>query len=190
MVRHVRLALAALAVAGALVARPVAAGAQEMDVPVPLQADLMTRVIAFDRNAPVPGPLRIAIVYQKGNRASASATKQMARALAGAMSGDRPIEVVRIDIDSVALTPALQAQRPFAAYVAPVRAVDLANVVACLRAVRVRSFSGVTAYVRDGIAVGMSARGSRPRLLINLPASRAEGAEYSSDLLQLAEVIP
>lgn len=183
--------LALAAVAALALARPEAARAQEMDVPLALQAALMARVIAFDRNVPpATRPVRIIVVYQEGNRASTAAAHEIEKSLRKVMVGERPIEVRLVNIDSRDLTEALAAEQPFAAYLTPIRAVELGRIVKCLRAAQVRSFSGVPAYARAGIAVGIGALGDRPRLYINLSASRAEGADYQSALLQLAEVIP
>ena len=181
-----------LAVMAALaLARPEAARAQDMDVPIALQAALITRVIAFDRNAPpANGPVRIVVVYQEGNRASHAVAHAIEKSLRGVLISDLPVEVSLVDIDRRDLTAALSEEQPFAAYLTPVRAVELEHIVRCLRAAQVRSFSGVAAYARAGVGVGIGALGDRPRLYINLSASRAEGADYQSALLQLAEVIP
>jgi hypothetical protein len=43
--------------------------------------------------------------------------------------------------------------------------------------------------VRAGLSVGIAVRDDRRRLLVNLPATRAEGAHLSPALLQVAELI-
>jgi len=42
--------------------------------------------------------------------------------------------------------------------------------------------------VREGASLGAAPRGSRIQLFVNLASSRQEGASFSTDLLQLAEV--
>jgi hypothetical protein len=44
-------------------------------------------------------------------------------------------------------------------------------------------------YVGAGCAVGIGTEGEKPLIIINLPAAKAEGADFSSQLLQLAKVI-
>ncbi len=169
----------------------VRAHAQEMDVPVALQAALFAKVVAFDRNAPGPSArVRIAIVYQSGNRSSHDAAREMLRALRGATAGERTIDVVKVDLDRQSLAAALAAYAPYAVYVAPLRSVDIVDVVTPLRAAQVRSFTGVIAYVLAGLAVGVRARSDRPHLVVNIAAARAEGAEYQAAFLNLAEVVP
>jgi hypothetical protein len=47
----------------------------------------------------------------------------------------------------------------------------------------------VESGVRAGLSVGVATRDERRRLLVNLPATRAEGAHLSPAVLQVAEVI-
>jgi hypothetical protein len=48
----------------------------------------------------------------------------------------------------------------------------------------------VSRYVPLGVAVGARLQAERPRLLLNLQAARRAGADFSAELLKLAEVIP
>jgi hypothetical protein len=74
-------------------------------------------------------------------------------------------------------------------YVAPLRPATLRQVLGTLRGARVRSVTAVPEYVRDGVSVGIAVAAGRPRLVINLAASRAQGSDFSSQLLKLARVI-
>ena len=49
---------------------------------------------------------------------------------------------------------------------------------------------GVPVFVEDGLAVGIAMKGNRPLVVINLTASKAEGADFSSQLLHIAKIIP
>ena len=44
-------------------------------------------------------------------------------------------------------------------------------------------------YVEGGLAIGVDMKGDRPEIVINLAASRAEGAELNAHLLKLARVV-
>jgi hypothetical protein len=70
---------------------------------------------------------------------------------------------------------------------------DLANAIGAISAVS-RKNSMLTlctgeSEVRAGLSVGVAVRDERRRLLVNLPAARAEGAHLSPALLQVAELI-
>ena len=57
------------------------------------------------------------------------------------------------------------------------------------RAKKVITLTSVPDYVESGLAVGIGVKGGKPRIIINLPAAKAEGANFSSQLLRLAKVI-
>jgi hypothetical protein len=65
----------------------------------------------------------------------------------------------------------------------------LAEVVAATRGRSVISVTGIEAYVRKGITLGAILRKGRPLLMVNYASALAEGASFSTQLLQLAEVI-
>ena len=44
-------------------------------------------------------------------------------------------------------------------------------------------------YVKRGVSLGVFLASGRPTIMVNLSASRSEGAAFSSDLLRLATVI-
>jgi hypothetical protein len=51
------------------------------------------------------------------------------------------------------------------------------------------TLAGVPAYVAAGLALGVALRGERPHILINLAASRLEGADLAAELLKLATIV-
>ncbi|MFL5494852.1 MAG: YfiR/HmsC family protein [Gemmatimonadales bacterium] len=74
------------------------------------------------------------------------------------------------------------------AYVTPLRAVPTSDVAAATREHQVVSVTGVVQYVEEGLAVAVDAKGERPQIVINLAASRAEGAAFAGQLLKLARL--
>jgi hypothetical protein len=51
------------------------------------------------------------------------------------------------------------------------------------------TLASVPAYVGAGLAIGVALRDGRPHILINLAASRLEGADLASELLKLATIV-
>jgi hypothetical protein len=47
----------------------------------------------------------------------------------------------------------------------------------------------VPRYVETGLAIGVDMKGERPEIVINLAASRAEGADLTAHLLKLARLV-
>jgi hypothetical protein len=74
-------------------------------------------------------------------------------------------------------------------YVAPLRAVALAAIAATARQESIMTLSGVPAYVEDGVIVGITERGSRPSILVNLEAARAANVDFGADFLKVAQVV-
>lgn len=184
------LALFVLA-AGALAARR--AGSQEMDVPVGIQVSVFLKVISFDRQLHLRAPTEVVlgIAFQSGNRASVIAKEEARQAIAAARDGvdGLPIRVETIDLDVERLGEALARHGLTHLYVTPLRATDIGAIAAATRAAQVTTLTGVPRYVSRGLAIGVELRDERPRILVNLNASRLEGANLSAELLKLATIV-
>jgi hypothetical protein len=174
----------------ASVATPLCA--QAGDVPVSVQIPLFLKVVSFDRqlSARIDSELVVGIAYQGNNRASVRAKNDAVKALARArnMPGIPPIRIEAIDIDEQPLIVELDRRNVTVLYVAPLRALDISIVADAARATRVTTCTGMPDYLSDGLAVSVRYQGERPRLLINIEAARMEGAEFSAELLKLAQV--
>ena len=181
--RGLALALLGLALGG--IASPVAA--QEVAVPVEIQVPLLLKILAFNRSlGDAADTLVVGIVFQHRNRASAAVGDEVRGLLAAAA---RPIRVVAIDLDETRdLRGTLLRESVRVVYVAPLQAVAVSTVTEATRGERVVSVTGVPRYVEQGVAVGIDLSDSRPRIVINLAASRAEGADFSAELLKLARL--
>jgi hypothetical protein len=165
--------------------------AQEMEIPVAVQLPLFLKVMSFDRqlSSRGGGTLVLAIAYQSGYRASADAKEEAWRAASNIreISG-MPLSIVAIDLDREDAAAALTRGRVTLLYLTPVRGVDVKELGGVARAAHVTTLTGVVRYVELGLAVGVRLRGDRPRIVVNLAASRLEGAELGAELLKLAEV--
>lgn len=183
--------------AGALVLLLTAstAHAQEMPVPAPMQAALFTKILTFDRNlkARAGRELKIGVLYQKEVRSSLEAQEEFI----GAMCGDpgRRIDGLPLSCLAIEWTSAPDVEAAVVRegvrvlYVAPLRAVAIAEIVAISRARRITTLTGVPEFVEKGIALGIALRAERPLILVHLAAARAEGADFNSQLLKLARVL-
>lgn len=179
------LALAVLGLGLGAVVSPVMA--QDVPVPAGVQVPLLLKILTFDRHlAAAPEPLVVAVVFQRRNRASAAIGDEVRVLLAASA---RPIRVVVIDLDETRdLRGTLLRDSVRVVYVAPLQAVSVSTVAEATRGEGVVSVTGVPRYVEQGLAVGLDMSDSRPRIVINLAASRAEGAEFSAELLKLARL--
>lgn len=168
--------------------RPEAVAAQEMAVPVEVQIPLLLKILSFDRSLGSPtGPLVIGVLYQGKYRASADAAEQVRRS---ARTSGREVEIVALDQDVTDdLSEAMTRHHVRVLYVSPLRAVDLKAVWELSRKLGVRTVTGVPQYVEDGLGIGIDLKGGRPEIVVNLLASRGEGADLDAQLLKLARIV-
>jgi hypothetical protein len=182
------LALAYLASA----ARPLVA--QELDVPVRTQVPILLKVISFDRQlrARAPREVVVGVVMQGGYRGSVLAHGEAVAILAtpGATVDGIPVRVVTFDLDRLSIEGMFANTSLTHLYVTPLRAVDIGELAVRARAARVTTLASVPEYLTRGLSLGVGLRAGRPRILVNVRASRAEGAELSAELLKLADLIP
>lgn len=171
------------------------AAAQGVALPAELQHALYTKILASDRNlrGRTGGEIVIGIVFQPSFRTS-RATKDDVLAAADASATRTidgvPVRYVELPLGKpAALAADLIEKNVTVAYIAPLRAVDVRDVIAAADRARALTITGVPDYVRAGVAVGFDVKGNRPRILINLSAARACGADFRSDLLRIAEVV-
>lgn len=168
--------------------------AQQMEVPLQVQIPILLKVISFDRQLRVRAPqdVVIGVAMQSGNRASVTASDEVVRLLSepGTNVDGIPVRVVVIDLDRQSTTGMLAHTRMTHLYVTPIRAVNIRELAQLARAARVTTMTGVAEHLDRGLSIGVGLRGGRPRILVNVSASRAEGADLSAELLKLAELVP
>ncbi len=172
--------------------------AQDTPVPVDVQVRIMVKILNFDRKLPqrLGGRLTVGVLYQSNYRASANVSGEVCRTLLGlprpslgAMEGLQ-ISCVPVDLDDTRdLATALKREQIQVLYVAPLRAYRMEHVVSVSRAARITTLTGVPRYVENGLAIGVDKNGDRPEIVINLAASRAEGADLNAQVLKLARVV-
>jgi hypothetical protein len=172
-------------------ARPLAA--QEMDVPVDVQLPILLKVLTFDRKLATRAPREavVAVAFQGGNRASVVAKDAALRILRATpqLTEGVALRVVTVDLDDTTLDAAHAAGPITHLYLTPLRATDVREIATWARKAGITTMSGVTRHVESGLALGVGMRGGRPRILVNVEASRLEGAELSAELLKLAEIV-
>ncbi|CAG0983243.1 hypothetical protein ANRL2_02605 [Anaerolineae bacterium] len=167
--------------------------AQEMNVPLEVQVELMVRVFSFDRamDQRATAGLTVGILYQERYRTSANTADEVEELLSRAeWASSGPVQIVRIPWESrTAAEQMLRDKRVRILYIAPLRSVDMQSVSDMCVALQVPAFTGVPEYVNEGIPLGVARRGGKAAILVNLPAARRTGVDLSSRVLHIAEVI-
>jgi hypothetical protein len=188
-------AIAILVVAAmAATALPSRAGADEL--PPASQALLLLRILAYDRTLPgrSGGGVVVAVAARRGDQAGEERRDQLVEALREAAStfgvAGQAVRVVGIGWQPERAGERLRAEQVTALVVVGALEQEAAQVAAVTRASRVLSATTSREAVAAGLSVGLVHRGRKAGILVNLAAARAEGVDFHSDLLAVAEVLP
>lgn len=162
-------------------------------LPIEDQIPLFVKILSYDKNLPMRGnDIVIGVVYQPRSPAS---TRTADAALTGINASSysiqgRSIRAVPLPLDDpVHLGQAILQHQVDVLYVAPLRPTSAYEIAAISRHHRLLTLTGTPSYVRSGLSVSATVEDDTPTILINLRASREEGAMFHSLLLKLAKVI-
>jgi hypothetical protein len=176
---------AILALLGAVL--PAAMASASMLVPVDVQTELFVNIGKHDRNFDPAKGIVLGIIYQEELPESVAVKNEMTESV---RRHNLPITCLPLEAKSAQLLrKRLLETEANVVYVAPLRAIDIAEVASLTRMRGIRSVTGIPEYVDAGIAIGIGLRNKRPLIIINLEAARAEGAAFSSQLLSLARIV-
>ncbi|MBM4166165.1 MAG: DUF4154 domain-containing protein [Ignavibacteria bacterium] len=167
---------------------------QDIAVPVELQVSLFTKIVSFDRkfHERAGKEMVIGVVYQNTFRNSLVVKEQFCSLLENISEGKISgilFRYVPIDFSEKSnLLQTVESESIDVLYICPLRTVELASIITVSQTHHALTFTGVPEYVERGISTGVGLKGNKPQILINLPASKAEGIEYTSQLLKLAKI--
>jgi hypothetical protein len=171
-----------------------AAGEEDVAVPFPLQAELLSKAAGYDKNLPARAGDRVHVLVLRkdGNAESMRASAQIERALAERI---KDIGGIAHDVTTATYTtPAELSQlcsgRHIAVvYVTPGLADDVGDIAKGLNGFDVLSVSAVAAHVPNGIVLGFELVSGKLKVDVNLAQARRQHVAFSSELLQFARVI-
>lgn len=172
-----------------------ASPARAQDVPAERQVLILTRALAYDDEIKgrAGDDVTVAVVSKPGNPASEAMSAAVAKAFRGI--GGIKVQGLSLKIVQVpfASGPALQAaasgQSIDVFYICVGLEADLPAIIETTRKRRAVSIGSREDQVQRGLALGVFQIEGKPTIVVNLPAAKAEGSAFSSDLLRLAKVI-
>jgi len=154
-------------------------------VPTDVQLAVFQNIWKLDRN--FRAPVKMAVLYQETHHASVTVKNEVMAVVA---TKKLPILCVPLVAETQQqLLKAMAETDANVIYVAPVRALDIGAIATIARKRHIRTITGVPEYVEAGLAVGIGLRKNRPLIIVNLSASRAEGADFTAQLLGLARIV-
>ena len=188
MVHRVTSLLVALLTLGAAAD---AAAAERM--PASTEALILARAIAYDRNLAARAGGRVTVIVLQastiGSQGHGKDVLDAFNALSTVQIAGMPLDAQPVTwTDAAALERAIDGFGADAIYVSDDLAPHVASISGVCRARSVLSLASDRAYL-SALSLGVFPKGSEPRVIVNVPASKAEGAAFGAELLRLAEVI-
>lgn len=166
------------------------------ELPPNLKALLMLKIIPYDRlmSEKVKSETFNIGILRKINSDSKEVKENIDNAVknAGLKILDKNVKSIIIDYKSPAeLETFLKSNNIVAIYISSDLSGNIPEIISVTRKNRVLTFigSGIKANLKRGVSVGLGVEGGRPKIYVNLEASKKEGCEFSSQFLNLAEII-
>jgi hypothetical protein len=176
----------------AALVRTHASGAQEVTVPLAVQAALVAKIAPYDKNfaARAGGVVRIAIVLAPDNADSVRFAAQLRAALAQIDTiGGLPHEDDYVEFrGAAALAETCRARGLSIVYFGPGLEGDIASVRAGIDGLSILSVAATADYVPRGIVLGFALEGARTKLLLNIAQARRQQVALNPDVVRLMKV--
>lgn len=158
-------------------------------------ARLLLRVVAHDRALAQSevDALTVVVLYRAGEAESEierlDVEELLRRHSAGMRIRGRPLRIVSTAYADPEQLAASLADRRGAIFICRGLRDVFDSISAVSRQRHLLTVAGSADLVQRGASVGLVREGNRPAVIVNLAASKAEGAELDPDLLSLAQVI-
>lgn len=160
-------------------------------VPPKLQAQLLDKVVLYDKNYPaLPPPVRVLLVMKQGQAASMAVVREMELALAAMPElGKRRHEVQVVGFAGVdALAALCRARSIGVVYVGPSLDEHIRAIGHALTGSHVLTVGAEPSYVPEGVVLGFDLVSGRPKLVVNLEQAKAQSVEFRAEILKLMRV--
>jgi hypothetical protein len=168
------------------------AAAENIAVPIRLQAELLAKVATYDRNfaARTGERVRTLLVMKERDPESGRAAAEMKSALAsiptiGLLPHDEELATYS---DGAALAEMCRARKISIVYVAPGFSQQVDTIRETLGRLSVLTVGSIAEYVPNGIVLGFDLVSGRSKLLVNLTQARRQGIEFRAEILKLTKV--
>lgn len=164
-------------------------------VPEEIQVPLFLKILTYDRSleAKVEDTIRIGILYfPKDDRSKKNkdAIIENLRLNKDKTINGVPFSFMEIEFSTEkSLAEAIKEKRVNILYVTSDGLHALKGISTITRAKKILTLTGSVDYVSQGISVGLGVKEEKPHVVINLSSARAEGSDFSANLLKVCKVI-
>lgn len=167
------------------------ASAGPVAVPMPMQSELLAKVVEYDRNLRAQsGDCMIVLLVREGLAESELSANQAQSALRRFEHiGGRPRRDAVVKFrDPAALREFVHARSAAIVYIMPGLDDHISPIAQTLAGTQVLTVAAVPRYVESGAVLGFDLVSGRAKLLINVTAARRQHVLFKPELLKLAKV--
>lgn len=161
-------------------------------LPVALEATLLAKMVAYDRNfsGRATGRVRVVLAVKANHSDSAKTATEMRIALEQLPSiGGLPHEeALTTYAGPKALADTCRLQRASIVFIGPGFEEDVDGIREALTGMSILSVAGVPDYVPHGIVLGFDVIAGRPKMLVNVAQARRQNVDFRVEVLRLAQV--
>ncbi len=174
-------------------ASDIVSAASKMDAPVNIQIVFFYKIFALDKNLALDAGevINVGVLYMPTNEASIEAKNEVLeefRKAAGRTISELPVKIHEIEYTGAdQLSSDIQGVSIL--YIVPGNSKSISTIRAICKQHKTRTFTSISRLVLNGVCVGIGIRKNKPKIIINRKASQECGADFSADLLELAEIL-
>ena len=165
--------------------------AESVTVPAELQAELLSKLISYDRNfgTRAGATARVLLVVKSNSKSGlAAATMKSALGEVELLGGLPHRETVIQYENSAALAKLCRQEHATIVYITPGFDDEIDALRSALTGVDVLSVAAVPDYVPKGIVLGFEVVLGKPRLVLNLSQAKQQNVNFKADVLRLMRV--
>ena len=158
------------------------------------QYTLLLKILTYDKKFLIKATDKviIGIVFQNSYRLSVDAKETLVDIIdeSGLKVENRIVNYILMDLSgSGRLEYFVKNNSPDVLFVLPVRGINIGTITAVSQKYKIMTFTGVSAFMDDGISVCVNMDGEKPVIIINRNSARSESVDFSSQLLKVARII-
>jgi hypothetical protein len=167
--------------------------AEDVAVPVPLQAALLAKVAAYDRNLPERAGERVLVLIlvraETSDSLRAAAQMESALSATATIAGKSHVEERLVYTTPADLAASCRAKKPAIVYVTPGFGSEGPRLSAALQGVDVLTVAAVSSYVSQGTVLAFDVQSGYPKILVHLARALAQHVSFEPAFLRLAKVV-
>lgn len=167
--------------------------AESVEVPVRLQAELLAKVVAYDRNfaARARGRVKVLVLVKDGNAESERVGEQIRAELGvlGDLGGLPHVEEVVRYASKRAVADVCKTRAASVLYVSVGLSDEMSGIASALDGSSILSVAATPADVERRAVLGFDAESGRPKLVIHLDQARRQDVAFKPEVLKLARIV-